>query len=230
MIVDGTHVAARQGLELASDVRRVEFQYSTVWLGTPERLQYQYRLEGLDADWIPAGTRRATDYNNLPPGEYRFLVRATLGDGASAGPVTAWPSRAVRRGSRRRGSRRPCWPALVALGWGLYWLRLRQVRARFKVVLEERARISRELHDTLAQDFVGISSQLNGVASVLRDSPALAEERLALARRMAQHSLTEARRSIMDLRMSALDGPRPAVGHRIRRPHHHGRIGHRGVV
>ena len=73
-------------------------------------------------------------------------------------------------------------------------------------MLEERARISRELHDTLAQDFVGISSQLNGVASVLRDSPALAEERLALARRMAQHSLTEARRSIMDLRMSALDG------------------------
>ena len=206
VIVDGTHVTARQGLELASGVRRVEFQYSTVWLGTPERLQYQYRLEGLDADWIPAGTRRATDYNNLPPGEYRFLVRATLGDGASAGPVTAMAF--TRRASWVEA---PWFPSvvlagLVTLGWGLYWLRLRQVRARFKVVLEERARISRELHDTLAQDFVGISSQLNGVASVLRDSPALAEERLALARRMAQHSLTEARRSIMDLRMSALDG------------------------
>jgi signal transduction histidine kinase len=95
---------------------------------------------------------------------------------------------------------------VVTLGWALYWLRLRQIRERFAVVLEERARISRELHDTLAQDFVGISSQLSGVASALRESPALAEERLALARRMAQHSLTEARRAIMVLRMSALEG------------------------
>ena len=58
---------------------------------------------------------------------------------------------------------------IVTLGCALYWLRLRQIRTRFAGVLEERARISRELHDTLAQDFVGISSQLNGVASVLRD-------------------------------------------------------------
>ena len=87
VIVDGKPVVEREALVLASDVRRVEFQYSTVWLSTPERLQYEYRLEGLDADWIPAGTRRATDYNNLPPGQYRFAVRATLGDGGS-GPVT----------------------------------------------------------------------------------------------------------------------------------------------
>ena len=205
VIVDGKPVAERDALVLASDVRRVEFQYSTVWLSTPERLQYQYRLEGLDSEWIPAGTRRATDYNNLPPGHYRFAVRATLGDGG-AGPVAAVAF--TRRASWVEASWFPSavLAAVVALGWGLYWLRLRQVRARFGVVLEERARISRELHDTLAQDFVGISSQLNGVASVLRESPAVAEERLALARRMTQHSLTEARRSIMDLRMSALEG------------------------
>ena len=205
VIVDGKPVAERDALVLSSDVRRVEFQYSTVWLSTPERLQYQYRLEGLDSEWIPAGTRRATDYNNLPPGQYRFAVRATLGDGG-AGPVAAVAF--TRRASWVEASWFPSavLAAVVALGWGLYWLRLRQVRARFGVVLEERARISRELHDTLAQDFVGISSQLNGVASVLRESPAVAEERLALARRMTQHSLTEARRSIMDLRMSALEG------------------------
>ncbi|MBK5297668.1 MAG: hypothetical protein JJE40_10960 [Vicinamibacteria bacterium] len=205
VIVDGTPVVERESLELASGVRRVEFQYSTVWLGTPERLQYEYRLEGLDPDWIPAGTRRATDYNNLPPGQYRFVVRATLGEGVS-GPVAA-----VAFTRRASWVEAPWFPSavlagLVALGWALYWLRLGQVRARFAVVLDERARISRELHDTLAQDFVGISSQLNGVASALRESPGVAEERLALARRMTQHSLTEARRSIMDLRMSALEG------------------------
>jgi signal transduction histidine kinase/ligand-binding sensor domain-containing protein len=205
VIVDGRPVLDRSAIELPAGVRRIEFQYSTVWLSSPERLQYQYRLDGLDADWIAAGPRRATDYNNLPPGQYRFLVRATLGEGVT-GPAAAiaftrqaaWVEAAWFPAAALTG--------LVALGWALYWLRLRQVRARFAVVLEERARISRELHDTLAQDFVGIASQLTGVAGVLRQSPDLAEERLALARRMTQHALTEARRSIMDLRTSALEG------------------------
>ena len=205
MLVDGKPVVERAALELASDVRRVEFQYSTVWLSTPERLQYEYRLEGLDAEWSSASPRRATDYNNLPPGRYRFAVRAIVDDGVR-GPVAAIAF--TRRASLVEA---PWFPAavlagIVTLGCALYWLRLRQIRTRFAGVLEERARISRELHDTLAQDFVGISSQLNGVASVLRDAPAVAEERLTVARRMTQHSLTEARRSIMDLRMSALQG------------------------
>jgi signal transduction histidine kinase/ligand-binding sensor domain-containing protein len=205
MLIDGTPIPERTAIELPAGVRRVEFQYATVWLSSPERLQYQYRLEGVDQDWISAGARRSTDYNNLPPGHYRFAVRATLGEGA-VGPVTTIEF--TRRAAWWEASWFPSavLASLVLLGWLLYWLRLRQIRARFAMVLEERARISRELHDTLAQDFVGISSQLKGVASVLRDSPSVAEERLALARRMTQHSLTEARRSIMDLRTSALEG------------------------
>ncbi len=205
MIVDGAPVTRDGTIVLGAGVRRLEFQYATVSLSSPERVQYQYRLEGLDPDWISAGGRRSTDYNNLPPGRYRFAVRATLGPGA-VGPATSVDF--VRRAAWWEAAWFPSavLASLVLLGWLLYWLRLRQIRARFGVVLEERARISRELHDTLAQDFVGISSQLKGVASVMRESPSVAEERLALARRMTQHSLTEARRSIMDLRSSALEG------------------------
>jgi signal transduction histidine kinase/ligand-binding sensor domain-containing protein len=204
-LVDGVPVDVGAGIELAPDVGRLELRYASVWLSTPDRVQYQYRLEGLEPDWIAAGSRRTADYNNLPPGRYRFLVRATLGDGIHS-PVTAVD--VVRHASWVEAGWFP-FAVLAALGliaWGLYWLRLRQVRARFAVVLEERARISRDLHDTLAQDFVGISTQLSAVATAIRQDPGVAEERLALARRMTQHGLTEARRSIMDLRMSALDG------------------------
>jgi signal transduction histidine kinase/ligand-binding sensor domain-containing protein len=204
-LVDGRPVNAGGPLELSPNAGRLEFRYASVWLSTPERLQYQYRLEGLERDWIPAGGRRTADYNNLPPGDYRFLVRATLGEGINS-PITAVD--VVRRAAWYEATWFPLAviAALVAVAWGLYWLRLRQIRARFSVVIEERARISRDLHDTLAQDFVGISTQLTAVAGAIRENPALAEERLALARRMTQHGLTEARRSIMDLRMSALDG------------------------
>ena len=83
---------------------------------------------------------------------------------------------------------------------------MRQIRQRFALVLEERARLAREIHDTLAQGFVGISSQLDAVALTLHGHLDAARQHLDLARKMARHSLTEARRSVMDLRASALEG------------------------
>ncbi|HEY2012993.1 MAG TPA: sensor histidine kinase, partial [Bryobacteraceae bacterium] len=51
-----------------------------------------------------------------------------------------------------------------------------------------------------------ISSQLDAVAMSMPDEPTPARRYLDLARRMARHSLTEARRSVMDLRASMLEG------------------------
>ena len=98
--------------------------------------------------------------------------------------------------------------ALALLG-GLVWLgflvRVRQIGSRFALVLEERARLAREIHDTLAQGFVGISSQLDAVAMCMPETESPARRYLEMARRMARHSLTEARRSMMDLRASVLE-------------------------
>jgi len=99
-----------------------------------------------------------------------------------------------------------CGAGLLCAGWAVYQLRLRQIRYRFALVLEERARLAREIHDTLAQGFVGISSQLDAVAMCMPEEASPARRFLDLARRMARHSLTEARRSVMDLRASALEG------------------------
>jgi signal transduction histidine kinase len=96
--------------------------------------------------------------------------------------------------------------ALLAFAWAIYQLRLRQIRSRFSLVLEERARLAREIHDTLAQGFVGISSQLDAVAMCMPEEQSPARKYLDMARRMARHSLTEARRSVMDLRASVLEG------------------------
>src|SRR5204863_8982647 len=94
--------------------------------------------------------------------------------------------------------------ALITGAWGAYQLRVRQLRYRFALMLQERARLAREIHDTLAQSFVGISSQLEVVASELDGSSA--RQHLDLARKMARHSITEARRAIVDLRASVLEG------------------------
>ena len=52
---------------------------------------------------------------------------------------------------------------------------------------------------------MGISSQLEGVALKLREDPPSARQHLDLALKMARHSITEARRSVMDLRTGELE-------------------------
>jgi signal transduction histidine kinase len=66
--------------------------------------------------------------------------------------------------------------------------------------LEERTRVARDIHDTLAQGLTGVVVQLGAAQRALAMAPAEADQHLELARRMARESLAEARRSIWNLR------------------------------
>jgi PAS domain S-box-containing protein len=79
-------------------------------------------------------------------------------------------------------------------------------QAEILAITEERQRIAREIHDTLAQGFTGINIQLDAVESALElGKQELAQERLSRARRLAEQSLSEARRSVWALRSKTLE-------------------------
>jgi signal transduction histidine kinase len=59
---------------------RVDFQYTGLSFIAPEKVQFKYRLEGLDKDWLDAGTKRMINYNYIPPGKYTFHVIACNND------------------------------------------------------------------------------------------------------------------------------------------------------
>jgi signal transduction histidine kinase len=59
----------------------VSFDFAALDFVAPQKNQYAYKMEGLDEDWIQAGSRRHADYPNLRPGNYVFLVRASNNDG-----------------------------------------------------------------------------------------------------------------------------------------------------
>jgi signal transduction histidine kinase len=79
-----------------------------------------------------------------------------------------------------------------------------QQKLRREAVLEERTRIAREFHDTLEQELVAITIQLEIVAAQFDDAPRTARQMLELARNMTRRSLVEARRSVWDLRSHLL--------------------------
>jgi signal transduction histidine kinase len=78
----------------------------------------------------------------------------------------------------------------------------RQVRAL--AAAEERNRLAREVHDTLAQDLVALALQLDTARALLPpDAPAA--RHLTQARELAQRALAEARRAVRGLQPSALE-------------------------
>ena len=72
-------------------------------------------------------------------------------------------------------------------------------------VLEERNRMAREIHDTLAQGFTGIVLQLEAAELALEETPSQVTEHLSRAKNLGRESLQEARRSVWDLIPQALE-------------------------
>ena len=89
--------------------------------------------------------------------------------------------------------------AIVAVA-GIWHLHLRQVRQRFALLLGERARLSREIHDTLLQSLVGVALQLDVVANDLESSAPPIKEQFVRMRRNVEEYIREARQSIWNLR------------------------------
>lgn len=68
-------------LNLSPGRGELEFHYTALSFAAPEKNRFKYQLEGIDRDWVDAGTRRSAYYNNVQPGDYTFRVIACNNDG-----------------------------------------------------------------------------------------------------------------------------------------------------
>jgi signal transduction histidine kinase len=159
LIDDKAAPGAGDRIEVPPGGRRLEFRYAALSFTAPSKVRFQYRLEGLDENWIEANDRRAAHYTRVPPGSYRFQVIAANNDnvwnktGASLAVVVQpylWQTGWFRVLSA---------VLLVGAGAGLVRyssvLRLRRRLAnleRSHALERERVRISRDLHDNLGAD------------------------------------------------------------------------------
>ncbi len=184
----------------------VEIHYTAPSFTAPDKLRFRYRLEGFDPRWVEAGDRRVAYYTNLPPGRFRFLLTAANEDGAWNPVAARFPLRLLPRYYQTAWFR-ALMAALTLLAlYGLYRLRVSRVEVR-AAVAEERNRLAREIHDTIAQDLAGILMQARAGQRVDGGKPAdTAGGRLARIAALAERGLEEARRSLRALRPQALDG------------------------
>jgi ligand-binding sensor domain-containing protein len=185
--------AADSALRIPAGHVHFQFDYAGLSFTAPQKVRYRYMLEGFDRDWTDAGARRSAYYTNIPPGRYTFRVQAANNDGLwnTAGAALTF--------ELRPHYYQTTWflvlLLLAAAGMIVLLLRLRLRRAEgeFRAVLGERNRIAREIHDTLAQGYVGISVQLEVLAELLRlKKPEEASKHLDLTRSYVREGMTEA--------------------------------------
>ena len=123
------------------------------------------------------------------------LQTVTIGGGMVAGEMTS-------RHWKERKQMVARLEAALEENAGLHAQLLTQVREAG--VNDERQRMAREIHDTLAQGLTGIVTQLHAVQRSWRD-PETAHTHVDRALSLARESLTEARRSVQALRPQQLE-------------------------
>lgn len=63
-------------LKVGPEHRRLQIDYTALNLAAPGNVQYRYKMEGLDENWIDAGGQRTASYSRLNAGDFRFRVQA----------------------------------------------------------------------------------------------------------------------------------------------------------
>ncbi len=198
--VDEKNLPLNESVTIGPGHSRIAFHYAGLSYVAPQRVQYKYRLTGFDRNWIDAGSRRVAYYTNVPPGDYRFEVLGANNDGVWSTTPATFSFNLQPYFTQTYWFDLLCGLLVLLLGWLVYRWRVHQVESRFRAVLAERTRIAREIHDTLAQGFVGISVQLELAAQMLTTSPQAVREQLNQTRELVRDSLAEARSSIWNLR------------------------------
>ena len=193
----------QQSIRFAPGSSSLQFDYTSLALSMPERLRFRYRLEGVDAGWQDAGTRRSAYYSNLAPGDYRFSVAATDYGGNWSGDVTTVAFAIAPKATQTWWFKGLCMLVLLAAVHGAYRWRLarlgRQMAARLQERVDERERIARELHDTLLQAVQGLVLHVHAALLKL-PAEATARRQIESALQQADEVLGEGRKRICELR------------------------------
>lgn len=150
---------ASDKIVLAPGTNRLEIHFAAIEITAPEKISMQYRLDGVDSEWLDAPVNPVAIYTNIPVGTHTLHIRASNRNGI-------WD----RQGMAFTVTQQPYFyqtrwfvAAMFALGVVLviliYRLRVaqisRQMSARFDERLAERTRVAREIHDTLLQTVQG---------------------------------------------------------------------------
>ncbi|MEM8762680.1 MAG: two-component regulator propeller domain-containing protein [Bacteroidota bacterium] len=177
------HISHTEELHMPYDDKLFTIHFAAMDHRSPRKIGYRYRLLGWDNQWVSSGNMGKAQFTNLNPGDYVLQVIATNVDGV-------WNENP----KEMKVSIIPPWwmtwwfKSILIIGFLLlislpFYLRIQRLKkeqlAQQRIIEviadtqeQERQRISRDLHDSVGGQLVGIKQQLN---SLSKDVPQIAQ-------------------------------------------------------
>lgn len=212
-LLDGKETACSD-IKITPENDSLEINYTALSFNKPEQIKFKYKLEGLDAQWVDAGTRRRAYFTHLPPGEYSFRVSAANTDGV-------WNETGANLKIRVEPPfYRTVWflvlcaiLAIGLIGFVFYW-QVKNLKKRHaaqeefsRKLLEaqerESKRIAAELHDSLGQNLLVIKNWAS--IGLKNPSDAKTEKQFGEISETVSAAIAEVREIAYNLRPIQLD-------------------------
>jgi ligand-binding sensor domain-containing protein/signal transduction histidine kinase len=198
ILIDGHPSDKSKSLDLPPGTKTLEIDYAPILLGSQTRLQFRQELEGFDGWGTPTFSRSAI-YTNLPAGRYVFHAQALSPE--VNGPVSEVTISILQRAAFYY---RPwfwvlCACVVLAATLGILRIRVYQIKFRLRTIAEERNRLAREMHDSLLQGCMGLSTLLEACASQ-GSSESSNGRMLDCAREQIRALISQTRDTMLDLR------------------------------
>jgi signal transduction histidine kinase/ligand-binding sensor domain-containing protein len=214
-LLDRAPVALDGEVRIQPNQENFEIQYTALSYISSDDLRFKYKLEGLDREWVDAGTRRTAYYSHVRPGNYTFKVIAANRDG-----VWNLQGASIRLSVLPRFDQTWWFPTLIALGifsLGIagYRVRVKRLERAHKTQEDfshkllqsqefERQRIAAELHDSLGQSLLIIKNRI-ALAQRDIDEPETVSEQLGELSQSATSAIEECREIAYNLRPFQLE-------------------------
>jgi ligand-binding sensor domain-containing protein/signal transduction histidine kinase len=186
-------------LRIPAAQNKISFRLMAVYLRPQDALRFRYKIDGIDSAWTQIKPDELVTYTNLKHGHYRMRLQAI--DFATVGAI----SERIIDIDKPPYYYQTWWFYLFCIAnagllvWLVYSFRLRQVRSRFNAVLQERARLAREMHDTVIQGCTGLSVLIEAILNADSDEKER-HELLAYARELTSSTVNQARQAVWTVR------------------------------
>ena len=149
-------------VRLRHDENAFTLTFAALEYSAPEKIRFVYRLEGVDRDWVEAGSRREASYSGLQPGRYVFEVKA-------ANAAGAWSPRVAGMTVVIDPPWTGTWWARTLAGLALLGIPIGGMRVRLLAVRRRSALLERRV-DEQTKDLRAAQEQLSAALERERDA------------------------------------------------------------
>ena len=203
VLIDNSFLPVSAQIKTRPNPRQIVISFGADYLSPGQEMLLMYRLRGVDNGWTISTNPQQAEYSNLPAGSYWFELKA-----CDRAQPERWRTTTYLILVPVIWYRSPWFSVslaviCLAVVFLAYLLHLRRLRYGFRLILEERSRVAREMHDTLIQGCNGVAMLLEAESSSRGESGE--STFLNLARTQLRDTVSSARDALWNLRQSEAD-------------------------